>query len=297
VVRFGTTDVTFQPPWERNLGLMFQSHALFPHLTVLRNVQYGLRPRRLAKKDSERRAMEMLELVHMSKYANAHPTELSGGESQRVALARALAPEPRVLLLDEPFSSLDASLRERLRTEVASIIRQVGVTTVFVTHDQDEALSMADMVAVMSAGRIVEIAAPRDIYKRPRHAYTAAFVGASNLIDGEVRTGGQTPSFRAGDVEFVLEGGTDVAAGPAMLAVKPEDVATDPPPDFVHRVRGELQEASFHGPHQRLTWRVAALGGKTIVSQVSDRPSDFRIGDQREIGWKSSKAVNVKIDH
>jgi putative spermidine/putrescine transport system ATP-binding protein len=295
-VRFGATDVTFQPPWERNLGLMFQSHALFPHLTVLRNVQYGLRPRRLSKKESEQRAFEMLDLVQMTKYVNVYPTELSGGQSQRVALARALAPEPRVLLLDEPFSSLDASLRERLRNEVAAIIRQIGVTTVFVTHDQDEALSIADMVALMSAGRIVEIAAPREIYKRPQHAYTAAFVGASNLIDGEVLAAGQGQRFRAGTVELALNGAAGIAVGPAILAVKPEDVMVDPAPDCAHRLQAKLAEASFHGPHQRLTWRIEALGGKSIVSQITDRQSDYRIGDTHEIGWKSSNAVIVKGD-
>lgn len=293
-VRFGANDVTLLPPWERKLGLMFQSHALFPHLTVLRNVEYGLRPKRLPKKERELRAMEMLELVHMSKYANVYPTELSGGQSQRVALARALAPEPRVLLLDEPFSSLDASLRERMRTEVAAIVRQVGVTTVLVTHDQDEALSIADMVAVMSAGRIVELASPRDIYKRPRHPYTAAFVGASNLIEGAVCNRDGNWKFNAGDIVLAIADDGNLAAGPAMLAVKPEDVAVDPSPDWEHRLKARLEESTFHGPHQRLTWRIESLGGKSIVFRTVNSHGNFRIGDVHEIGWRSSDAVVVE---
>jgi putative spermidine/putrescine transport system ATP-binding protein len=294
-VHFGATDMTLRPPWERNLGLMFQSHALFPHLTVLRNVEYGLRPKKMAKKDSERRALEMLELVHMTRYANVHPTELSGGQSQRVALARALAPAPRVLLLDEPFSSLDAGLRERMRAEVAAIVRQVGVTTVFVTHDQDEALSIADMIAVMSAGNIVELASPRDIYKRPRHAYTAAFVGGSNLIKGELCAANGAWRFKAGDTELAI-GEANLAAGPAMLAIKPEDVAVDPPPECQHRFRARLEEASFHGPNQRLVWLVESLDGKAIVSRTVNSQRDFRVGDTHEIGWKSSDAVVVEMD-
>lgn len=293
-VRFGVNDVTLQPPWERNLGLMFQSHALFPHMTVQRNVEYGLRTKRIAKRERESRAMEMLELVHMEKFANAHPTELSGGQSQRVALARALAPEPRVLLLDEPFSSLDANLREKMRAEVASIVRQVGVTTVFVTHDQDEALSIADMIAVMSAGRIVELASPREIYKQPRHAYTAAFVGASNLLDGAVRNEGGVWRFDAGGARFDLVGAADLSPGPAMLAVKPEDVAVDPAPEVGHRVRATLHEMSFHGQHQRLIWRVDAFGGRSIVSHIETGRTDFHIGATHEIGWRPDAAVVVK---
>ncbi len=295
-VRFGSNDVTLQPPWERNLGLMFQSHALFPHMTVQRNVEYGLRTKRMAKRERENRAAEMLELVHMDKFANAHPPELSGGQSQRVALARALAQEPRVLLLDEPFSSLDANLREKMRAEVASIVRQVGVTTVFVTHDQDEALSIADMIAVMSAGNIVELASPREIYKRPRHAYTAAFVGASNLLTGEVRNEGGAWRFDAGGARFALADAADLSPGRAMLAVKPEEVAVDPSPEFAHRLRATLHEASFHGQHQRLIWRVEALGDQPIVSHIATGRTDFRIGAVHEIGWRMSEAVIVKTE-
>jgi putative spermidine/putrescine transport system ATP-binding protein len=294
-VHFGETEVTLLPPWERNLGLMFQNHALFPHLSVLRNVEYGLRPKRLSRKQSQERAMEMLDLVHMGKFAQVNPAELSGGQSQRIALARALAPEPRVLLLDEPFSSLDASLREKMRAEVAAIVRQVGVTTVFVTHDQDEALSIADMVAVMSAGRIVELATPRDIYKRPRHAFTAAFVGASNLIQGEVSGSGGDRRFKAGTVELAI-GETKLAAGTAMLAIKPEDVMVDPPAGIGQRLQARLEELSFHGAHQRLVWKVEALGGKTIVSKAADSHRNLQVGDVREIGWKSSDAVVVEVD-
>jgi iron(III) transport system ATP-binding protein len=175
---------TFAPPEKRRVGMVFQDYALFPHLTVARNVAYGV-----ARDDRRRRVTETLELVGLTGKEDRLPHELSGGEQQRVALARALAPQPKVILLDEPFSNLDAALRSRVRTEVADILRQAGTTAVFVTHDQEEALSMSDFVAVMHDGRIVQAARPSDLYRSPVDEWVAAFLGEADFVSGEARGG------------------------------------------------------------------------------------------------------------
>lgn len=296
-VRFGADDVTLSPPWERQLGLVFQNHALFPHLTVLQNVEFGLRARRVGRHERKQRAMDMLEIVHMDEHAGARPGQLSGGQSQRVALARALVGEPRLLLLDEPFSSLDANLRERMRSEVTSIVRQVGVTTVMVTHDQDEALSMADKVAVMSRGRILEVGSPREIYLKPRCAYTAAFVGASNLIEGKpVREAGRW-IFRVGDENLLLHVPEDAdIPESAALAVKPEHVELAPGPRADHRFDAVMVSATFHGAQRQLVVRIPSLGDAVVRARCPAGGAALDVGAACEVGWSASAATLVSTD-
>ena len=204
------------PPEERRVGMVFQEGALFPHLTVWRNVVYGL----AGRPDADRRAAEALELVGMQPYRERYPDELSGGQQQRVALARALAPSPEIVLLDEPFVSLEAALRARVRDEVRGILKAAGATAVLVTHDQEEALSIADTVAVMMEGQVLQVGTPEDLYRLPASVEVAGFVGDGQLIDcmvddGEVRSAlGATV--------------TDAADGPGLLLVRPEDVEALP---------------------------------------------------------------------
>lgn len=289
-IRFGEEDVTCAPPWKRDLGLVFQNHALFPHLSVAKNVEYGLR-RRLPKAERRARVAEMLALVGLQEFADVHPGQLSGGQSQRAALARALAPNPRILLLDEPFSALDANLRDRMRTEVESIIRKVGVTTIMVTHDQDEAMSMADRVAIMAEGRILEVAAPEEIFRHPVHAYTARFVGASNLLVGDLDCSAGTTRFRVGASSLPITDPVTVPLTPA-LAIKPEDVLIDPVDTGV-LLDARLMDSKFHGSIRDLTWQVPGLGNATLRARVPAGRTLPKIGDTGRIGWHCNRAVLV----
>jgi putative spermidine/putrescine transport system ATP-binding protein len=185
----GGADVTALPPYRRNMGLVFQNYALFPHMTVAENVGFGLEMRNLARDQRRQRVAEILALVRMDGLEHRKPRELSGGQQQRVALARALIIQPDVLLLDESLSNLDAKLREEMRVELRDIQRRLEITTVFVTHDQIEALSMCDRVAVMERGKIAQIGAPEDVYERPANPFVANFVGRINIIRGVVRNG------------------------------------------------------------------------------------------------------------
>src|ERR1700674_5209225 len=182
-------DVTAEPAWRRGLGVVFQSYALFPHMSVADNVAFGLRERGLGSTEIAERVREALALVRLPSAARQRPHELSGGMQQRVALARALVIRPRVLLLDEPLAALDRKLREEMRAELRDIQRTVGITTVFVTHDQHEALGLSDRVAVMSAGRVEQLGSPRDVYERPATAFVADFIGASSVLEARAIDG------------------------------------------------------------------------------------------------------------
>ena len=196
MVRLGGGDVTLLPPWKRNAGMVFQSYALFPHLTVAQNVAFGLEMRKLPRADIERRVEETLALVRLAGYGGRLPRQLSGGQQQRVALARALAIRPDVLLLDEPLSNLDAKLRQEVRVEIRELQRQMGLTTVMVTHDQEEALTMADRLVVMNEGSVRQVGTQRDLYERPADRFVAGFVGRSTFLDGAVEARGPLPHRR-----------------------------------------------------------------------------------------------------
>ena len=221
-IRIGGRDVTADPPHRRPVNTVFQSYALFPHLTVARNVSFGLEMRGTPRRDADARAREMLELVELSAMADRRPAQLSGGQQQRVALARALAPAPEVLLLDEPLSALDLKLRQAMRRELSRIQHETGITFVFVTHDQEEALAMSDRIAVMRDGRILQTGTPREIYDAPSSRFVADFIGETNFLTGEAAQGalrlpsGETlpaPADRSGEI---------------TLAVRPEQVRLGP---------------------------------------------------------------------
>src|SRR5215475_6649867 len=213
-------DVSPIPAAKRDMGMVFQSYSLFPNMSALENVGFGLRMRRIGSAERRRRAHEQLELVGLTAQANQFPHQLSGGQQQRVALARALAIEPRVLLLDEPLSALDAKVRLQLREQIRSLQQRLGITTLFVTHDQEEALSMADRVGVMKDGSLEQIAVPSELYTRPATAFVAEFVGTMNRIPGELTGGGQVSAL--GTVTDVQSGCADVPPGAVDVLVRPE---------------------------------------------------------------------------
>jgi len=212
-------DVTGLPTNRRDMGMVFQAYSLFPHMTAIENVEYGLRMRRVARAQRHERALESLALVGLEGREGRYAHQLSGGQQQRVALARALVTRPKVLLLDEPLSALDAKVRVQLREQIRRIQTELAITTVFVTHDQEEALAVADRIAVMHAGRIEQIGTPEELYGTPRSAFVADFVGLSNRIPGELRGGVVT----AYGTRFPLLG-DGLADGPVLAYVRPEDV-------------------------------------------------------------------------
>ncbi|MBO8141931.1 MAG: ABC transporter ATP-binding protein [Firmicutes bacterium] len=244
-VLIGGRDVTRVPPYERDTGMVFQSLALFPHMSVLDNVLYGLRMRGVSRTEAERRAREMLALVQLSGYEHRRPHQLSGGQRQRVAFARALAVNPSIFLLDEPFAALDAKIRDELQVELRRLQQRVGITTVFVTHNQREAMTLSDRIAVMRDGRIEQIGSPQEIYEDPATVFVAGFVGMTNLFRGHVvERAGRRVRVKTEEgfvVEAELGAGTgngaskdsaaagDVAPGkPVTVSVRPESVRLEP---------------------------------------------------------------------
>src|SRR4051812_19682317 len=209
------------PPHRRNVNTVFQNYALFPHMTVAENVAFGLRMENLPRSEIANRTREYLDLVGLSGLTNRLPTALSGGQQQRVALARALSKRPAVLLLDEPLGALDLKLRKQMQTELARIHRQVGTTFVFVTHDQEEALSMATRIAIMSGGQVLQQGTPREVYDRPANRFVANFVGDANFLDGTISRSDGRPTLRLAD-GYGVDAPADATEGPASLMVRPE---------------------------------------------------------------------------
>ena len=249
-------DITGMPPNRRNIGMVFQSYALFPNMTVGDNIGFALKVRKRPKDQIRKRVDELLAMFHLPDKGGRFPYQLSGGQQQRVALARALAAEPEVLLLDEPLSALDAKIRVALRKEIRAIQRQFGITTVYVTHDQEEALSLSDRVVVMSEGRIEQIGSPAEIYNFPATPFVASFVGTLNLIQVTV-VDGSTARLSVGDQEII---GSRPGAGSgqrATVALRPEAVALGEAGGS-NRLRGTVEDVSFLGSIVRTRLRIAA---------------------------------------
>ncbi|HJW75775.1 MAG TPA: ABC transporter ATP-binding protein, partial [Thermoleophilia bacterium] len=265
-IRIGDRDVTEQPPWKRNSGLVFQSYALFPHLTVAQNVAFGLEMRKYAKADLAACVAEALKLVRLESLAERLPRQLSGGQQQRVALARALAIRPDVLLLDEPLSNLDAKLREEVRVEIRELQRQLGLTTVMVTHDQEEALTVADRLVVMAEGEVKQIGTQRDLYERPADRFVAGFVGRSTFLAGRASADG---SFTiAGGVRLRCAGAT--TTGEAVLALRPERLALAAAPlGLDNDLTGTVEFVSYLGAS--LDVRVRLSSADRVIVQVANR--------------------------
>lgn len=265
-VFFGGREVTNVPPNRRNAGMVFQSYALWPHLSVAENVAFGLRVRRVSSTERRARVMKALELVRMERYAERKPNQLSGGQQQRVALARALVIEPTVLLLDEPLSNLDAKLRLEMRGEIRRICTELRITTVYVTHDQKEALSMADDVAVLRDGRMIQRGTPDDLYRRPRSRFVADFLGEANFIAGTVATIGTTSveiATSAGMLKSLALPGEPLEVGQEVtVSIRPEAVrltpTSDAPPSGMNRLACSVRSRMYLGETAQYILEVAA---------------------------------------
>ena len=275
-VRFGVDSVLGVPPEDRDVGVVFQQYALFPHMSVGENVAYGLRFTDCGTRSPDARVAELLELVGLAGFADREPAELSGGQQQRVALARALAPEPGLLLLDEPMSALDARLRERLRREVRDIQQTLGVTTVYVTHDQAEALAVSDRVAVMSEGRVEQVGTPEQVYREPATRFVAEFVGENNVFAGTVRDG----TVDVGPTSFDLP----AADGPVTFCVRPEAMSVG---GGTNTVTGRVEYAEFLGDAVRVG---LAWGGRELVVRTDAVPT----GEELTVGFEPDDAVLVE---
>jgi putative spermidine/putrescine transport system ATP-binding protein len=259
-------DVTGLRPNQRNIGMVFQAYALFPNLTVADNVAFGLKVKGVDRTERDARVAEMLHLVGLSDLGGRYPFQLSGGQQQRVALARALAPQPQVLLLDEPLSALDAKIRVSLREEIREIQSRLGITTIFVTHDQEEALSMSDSVAVMNGGVAEQIGTPFEIYNRPATRFVAEFVGTLNLIEAEVEEAGSGRIRLAGQPVSL---GRALPDGRVMLALRPEVVALGRAPGRDIVLPGRIAEVHFLGSVIRVRAEVA---GRVVSLDTFNRP-------------------------
>ncbi|GAB2025249.1 ABC transporter ATP-binding protein [Lactovum odontotermitis] len=237
---FNETRINDLDPSKRNIGMVFQNYAIFPHLTVEDNVKFGLKQRKLSKQEIQARTDEYLKLMQIEEYRDRKPENLSGGQQQRVALARAIAINPDVLLMDEPLSNLDAKLRLEMRQAIRDIQHQIGITTVYVTHDQEEAMAISDQIAVMNKGEIQQIGSPKELYHRPKNEFVATFIGRTNMIDAELVTrDGQSKYVIAGGIEIVSNKPVAAADQPVRLSVRPEDlevVGSDTPNAFPARI-------------------------------------------------------------
>jgi putative spermidine/putrescine transport system ATP-binding protein len=279
-VLFDGEDVTRVEIEKRNVGMVFQSYALFPNMTVAENIGYGLKLRKMPDADRARRIGEMLALTGIEALADRRVDQLSGGQRQRVALARAVAIRPRVLLLDEPLTALDAALRERLRTELDGLLRSLGVTTVYVTHDQAEAMALGDRVVVMRQGEIAQVGAPRDIYFRPASRFVAEFIGAANVLTGPVA-----------DNRLALAGGSVpclAADGEVTVMIRPESIR--PASADGEAWRGRVVSASFLGDRQRIT-----VGDAASQPIVIEAPNALALRTGETIGLAVSPADVVLI--
>ena len=246
----GGRDVTALPPAARDFGIVFQSYALFPNLTVEKNVGFGLRGAKWPAARRDERVRELIELVGLSAHAAKYPSQLSGGQQQRVAIARALAPEPELLLLDEPLSALDAIVRVHLRSEIRALQRRLGVTAILVTHDQEEAMSVSDRLVVMNLGCIEQVGAPRDVYRHPASEFVANFVGRSNQFPGVVEAGGVV---RVGALALRADAAAAMQAGARVkVLIRPEDVVIGGPPG-PNGMQLTLGEEEYLGPVSRVS--------------------------------------------
>ncbi len=278
-ILIGGKDVTSAPPYGRDTGMVFQGYALFPHMTVAENVGFGLEMRRVGRAERDTRIAEALRLVRLDGYGERRITQMSGGQQQRVALARALVVNPGVFLLDEPLSNLDARLRAEVRVEIRALQQRLGLTTLFVTHDQEEALTMADRMVVMDHGRVRQIGPPEELYERPADLFVAGFLGRCNTFRGRVESPG---TFRAGAIALPCDGGTPGTT--SAMVVRPERVAID---RTTGRLPGRIAMVTYLGG---LTdWHVQTDAGTVLVTRPTPTDGDalrhLAPGDPVHLDW------------
>ena len=298
-IRFGDRVVNGRAPYERNIGMVFQNYALWPHMTVAGNVTYGLRLRRLTAGEIAARLAEGLRKVNLTGCESRYPGQLSGGQQQRVALARALVLNPDLLLLDEPLSNLDAKIRVQVRAEIKKLQGELGITTIYVTHDQEEALSLSDRVAVMKDGRVQQVGAPKELYERPRTRFVADFVGTNNLVPGRVREQADAGLL----VDTALGALRAVADGPVgercVLAIRPENMAITAGATGAgdgNVVRGRVSFIAYLG--SALRYDVEAASGQVLQADIRDpwHHEPLSIGREVAVTFPASVTLAVADD-
>jgi spermidine/putrescine transport system ATP-binding protein len=294
-IYLGGRDVTDLPPYRRDVNTVFQSYALFPHFNVFENVAFGLRRRKVDKSDIERRVRESLELVDLVGFDRRKPGQMSGGQQQRVALARALVNRPKVLLLDEPLGALDLKLRKQMQLELKRIQEEVGITFIYVTHDQEEAMTMSNRLAVMRHGKAEQIGPPEDVYENPQTEFVASFLGASNLLDGELKeqrngtstvllTGGDAVNLPSERAPFGSGASVKVGVRPEKITIEPEDDRTSAP--GLNTVSGLLRMSTYIGvSHQ---YKVEGPGGATLTVWVQNLGAERAPspGERVRLSWR-----------
>jgi spermidine/putrescine transport system ATP-binding protein len=294
-IYLGGRDVTDLPPYRRDVNTVFQSYALFPHFNVFENVAFGLRRRKVDRSEIERRVRESLELVDLVGFDRRKPGQMSGGQQQRVALARALVNRPKVLLLDEPLGALDLKLRKQMQLELKRIQEDVGITFIYVTHDQEEAMTMSNRLAVMRHGKAEQVGPPEDVYENPQTEFVASFLGASNLLDGELKeqrngtstvllTGGDAVSLPSERAPFGSGETVKVGVRPEKISIEPDDDRTSAP--GLNTVRGLLRMSTYIGvSHQ---YKVEGPGGATLTVWVQNLGAERAPspGERVRLSWR-----------
>lgn len=287
------------PPYERPINMMFQSYALFPHMTVEQNIAFGLKQDRMGKADIKRRVEEMLTLVQMTKYATRKPHQLSGGQQQRVALARSLAKSPKLLLLDEPMGALDKKLRSQMQLELVNIIEKLGVTCVMVTHDQEEAMTMATRIALMDSGRIRQVGTPDEIYEQPTSRFAAEFIGSVNIIEGVIKDDEKDfVTIQSASLAHLIHIGHGISGFEGQrvnFALRPEKitVSKEEPADAHNKAQGTIEEIAYFGSHS--VFHVRLPSGTKLMAHFANRKrwasENFTWNEKVWLSWGENAGV------
>ncbi|MGH6934205.1 MAG: ABC transporter ATP-binding protein [Dongiaceae bacterium] len=300
-IRIDGRDVGDTPVHRRQIGMVFQNYALFPHMSVFDNVAFGLSVRRLATAEISRQVISMLSLVRLDGMEQRRPRQLSGGQQQRVALARALVTRPKVLLLDEPLGALDKRLRQQMQIELKQIQREVGITTVFVTHDQEEALTLSDRIAILNDGKVVQVGAPQEVYERPRTTFAASFLGDANFFDGHVVKGPDGGKHVTTTDGFVIHARelSRAAGEPTIVAVRPEKFSLHPaaamglePSVIGNRLPGRIATMVYSG--SSITYRVQCGQSEVVVFEQNRSAHPLQPGAEVVLDWDPSHSVIVE---
>jgi putative spermidine/putrescine transport system ATP-binding protein len=279
------------PPHKRGIGMVFQNYALFPHMTVNENLAFPLQVRKLGRAEIEARVTKVLDMVELPQMGNRRPSQLSGGQQQRVAVARALVFNPEIVLMDEPLGALDKQLREQMQYEIKRIHNSVGVTFVYVTHDQGEALTMSDRIAVFRDGVIEQLSSPADLYERPQTAFVARFIGENNRIPGMVRSlNGSTcgVEIAGGNIVEAIKVNVGQLGMPTTLSVRPERVELEPSaPDVANRLQGQVAETIYLGDHVRVRVKVPGSNDFVVKAPNKDGVVQLQAGQNVTVGWRT----------
>ena len=298
-IELNGTPITHTPPEKRNIGMVFQNYALFPHMTVAENLAFPLEVRKFSKSEIQSRIRKSLEMVRLDSFINRRPGQLSGGQQQRVALARALVFEPELVLMDEPLGALDKQLREHMQIEIRHIHQRLGVTVVYVTHDQSEALTMSDRIAVFNDGTIHQLATPNELYERPTDAFVAQFIGENNRLHGKIAKingHGCTVQLPAGFDVLALPINVDGQGSAVTLSLRPERLMLDPQDSSIPNLfDGKVVELIYLGDHTRV--RVSACGADDLIVKIpnSEGVPSYQPGQTVRVGWRleDCRALNT----